>query len=135
VPKLSLATQLAGLAQSMIDELNAAGADGSQLDYSEASVASLDGLITILQSSGDAVRWHQQLSMGAYLGEVLIRNIGGRWAAGSTTEPVIFLGKRTIRPVGAVWRRVKEGGSAATDLGYWYEAQKAALPRRRFWQR
>lgn len=55
----------------------------TQLDYSPASLAAADGHIEALREEGlDAEEAAEALFvLGCYLGEVLVRHLGGAWAA------------------------------------------------------
>jgi hypothetical protein len=100
-----------------------------KLDYSEESIATLEQVCDILHKaipktlfarffmlkrkpSNETILQYSKM-LGGYLGEVIIRNHGGKWSIedfmnqGNTI--VLTVGDTKIFPVGRVYKRLKEG--------------------------
>lgn len=100
-----------------------------KLDYSEESIATLEQLCDILHKAipktwfarffmlkrkpSDETILQYSKMLGGYLGEVIIRNHGGKWSIedfmhqGNTI--ILTIGDTKIFPVGRVYKRLKEG--------------------------
>ena len=126
------------LAQSCVDA--AKKVSGFELDYTPASLALLQEQIERFRAGG--VRLEKVSStlfcFGCYLGEVLIRNLGGRWVEEESSPmkglagwPLVTLmdNGSCWNPIGRVFKRFEEGQSE--DILYFYSTVKSgARPRR-----
>jgi hypothetical protein len=94
-------------------------------DFSEASVAALDATIQSDWAPGTKPSDQTVGLMGAYLGEVLVRNLGGTWVrSGNNPEPGIQLsGGDVAFPLTKVRKRVQLGQEH--DLAYFYQELSA----------
>ncbi|HYO58832.1 hypothetical protein [Archangium sp.] len=104
--------------------------EGVELDYSVDSLAKLDGIIENLRQDGvtsDEVA-ETLFTFGCYVGEVFVRNAGGRWCsaegtpmAGATGFPLIVqLGSGGYcNPIGKVFKRLEQGPEH--NLSYFYQ--------------
>ena len=77
------------------DLVEQATAQGMPLDYTPASVAALDAVITSLRGEGVPVDRVADvlLSFGCYLGETIARHAGGRWVSSGAValdRPALF---------------------------------------------
>lgn len=94
---------------------------GVVLDYSEESLAALDALIgqesfvgvtprTPESPEDEETLWTLSKTLGAYVGEVALRALGGRWVAEATpdggTWPAIEIDGLKGFPVEKVWKRL-----------------------------
>lgn len=92
---------------------------GVTLDYGEASLARLDGIIEDLRRDQRfEVLQPVLFSMGCYVGEVLVRHAGGRWrrtedlgmgVVASSPIAIEMPDGRGCNPVGKVYRRFQKG--------------------------
>jgi hypothetical protein len=101
-----------------------------ELDYSVESLETLDGIIEKLRQEGvtsDKVA-ETLFTFGCYVGEVFVRNAGGRWCspegtsmAGATGFPLIIqLGSGGYcNPIGKVFKRLEQG--VEHNLPYFYQ--------------
>lgn len=109
-----------------------------KLDYSEESIATLEQVCDILHKAipktwfarffmlkrkpSDKTILQYSKMLGGYLGEVIIRNHGGKWSIedfmnqGNTI--VLTVGDTKIFPVGRVYKRLKEGSE--NNLQHYY---------------
>jgi hypothetical protein len=113
-------------------------AGGHNLDYSEASIATLEALIRasdVQLQSPEFPEAHRTLVVfynGCYLGEVMARNLGGAWRFGDAdwaSSALLFPygdGGLQVYPFRKVYRRVTEA-PAENDLVVFYDALKAKL--------
>lgn len=69
---------MAGLADAFV---TGAAEEGDHFDYAVENAARLDALVDLFRRGGptDDVVHSMVLSMGAYVGELIVRNGGGRW--------------------------------------------------------
>src|SRR6186713_2884256 len=97
---------------------------GEQLDYSEASLRHVDLLIAArlengiispdgLTSQDEAELWIFCKRIGGYLGEVIIRNLGGAWITKQQSEGNLSIhlsvhGGIEAQPPNSVWRCLTE---------------------------
>jgi hypothetical protein len=113
-------------------------AGGHALDYSDASIATLEALIRAsdaqirLPDFPEAQRGLIVFYNGCYLGEVMVRGLGGTWRfdeADWVASSVIFPysdGGLQVHPFRKVYRRLTEEPSE-NDLVAYYEGLKAKL--------
>jgi hypothetical protein len=113
-------------------EIVAAAADisGVKLDYSVASLSSVDEIIEGLRQNGctpDQVG-ETLFGFGCYVGEVFVRRAGGRWRnAGETSMAnfagfplVVELGEESFcNPIGKAFKRLENGEE--DSLPYFYQ--------------
>jgi hypothetical protein len=114
VPSVANAAEIAAMALPFVEQNY-----GLALDYGEDSLAQLDGII-------DDLRRDQRFEilqpvlfcMGCYVGEVLVRQAGGRWrlskdvgmgAVASSPIAIQLPDGRGCNPVGRVYRRFRIG--------------------------
>lgn len=97
---------------------------GLELDYSPGTLPQLDAFIDSNFGPGSADD-HSSLivGMGCYVGEVVIRNHGGRWRADEEffrSPAVVIEGKLQTRtfPLSRVWRRFEFGAEQSLDAYY-----------------
>ena len=133
--KWELAPENAGLFAEDIVGV-AAAVDQVVLDYSPASVALADEILESLRAAGHGMHdvGGTVLSIGFYVGEVLVRTTGARWVSSAAVEnhdfagfPVILERPGTARlasPVVRALQRFADGPVAS--LTAYYE-QKAEL--------
>ena len=101
---------------------------GVELDYTPDSLALVDGIFDGFRADGVT---SEQLAetlfgFGCYVGEVLIRNAGGRWRATADEEQalagwpiVVELGEqRWCNPIGKTFKRLDNGPE--DSLRYFY---------------
>jgi hypothetical protein len=103
---------------------------GMTLDYDVASLERLDGIIDDLRRDQRFEPLQSVLfSMGCYVGEVLVRQAGGRWraaqelgvAVGASSPIAIEMPDgRSCNPVGRVYRRFQKGRE--DSLASFYQA-------------
>lgn len=101
---------------------------GVMLNYSQESIERLEEYLTDLyqylcspQSTWtDEQKWSAALTLGAYVGEVLRRNRGGEWQAGSISNPLILVGQVEVRPAEKVMKRLTNG--LEDHLGHYYQS-------------
>jgi hypothetical protein len=104
--------------------------DGIELDYSVESLVKLDGIIENLRREGVASEQVAEtlFTFGCYVGEVFVRQAGGRWClaegtpmAGATGFPLIIqLGANGYcNPIGKVFKRLEQGEEH--NLSYFYQ--------------
>ena len=105
------------------DAVAAAGRRAVVLDYTEESLAGVDELLgresfigrtprTPESDEDEKTLWSCSKMFGAYVGEVVLRTMGGRWIAdptpsGGTRAAVLVEGARGF-PVDTVWKRLTE---------------------------
>lgn len=104
-----------------------AAASGLLLDYSEASLGTLDGLLSgsddhyaqLPEPQRDLVIFYA----GCYLGEVVVRVLGGVWqlAPEWSASSVVVVGEKggvEVRPFEKLYRRLTEGEEINRLSGY-----------------
>jgi len=90
---------------------------GVELDYSPESLEKVDLLIDKERETGIGLTKEMKLvilSLGAYVGEVMIRRLGARWARGADPtwqDPLVLVvgGKYAINVVSIAFRRFLAG--------------------------
>jgi hypothetical protein len=105
------------------DAVAPAARRGVLLDYSERSLADVDALLaresfvgrtprTPAAPEDDETMWNCAKMFGAYVGEVALRVLGGRWIAQTTesggTRAAIEVDGLTGFPIDKVWKRLSE---------------------------
>ena len=92
-----------------------------QLDYSPASLQSLEEFIASrFDPPGSAfVGESLPVGVGCYLGEVVIRNLGGRWSADGAAHVVGVGGVERTYPIGKARKRFANGPE--DSLAWFYE--------------
>jgi hypothetical protein len=94
----------------------------ARLDFTWRSLSEVDLLIDALTASGDPISLKTRMGLASYVGEVLIRHFGGRWATGEHFGEVLPPEKTAKRakakakaepaqPTRMVERRLTEGDS------------------------
>jgi hypothetical protein len=97
---------------------------GVALDYSEASLRHIDHLISVrvpnrpvaldtLTSDAQHSLWGHCLLMAAYVGEVVLRNLGAAWqeeqlASGEVRVKLLVVGQIAATPANYFWRSITE---------------------------
>ncbi|MEN6521029.1 MAG: DUF6278 family protein [Armatimonadota bacterium] len=87
------------------------------LDYSPESLKSVDLLIDKERETGLGLTpemAHEMISLGAYVGEVMVRHLDGKWAYGTMLEkhdPLVMIinGRYVINVVSVVFKRFTSG--------------------------
>lgn len=106
--------------------LEGAEADDYPLDYSPGSAARLDPLADMFRAGHptEEATKTMAMSMGAYLGELVIRTAGGRWVHDSERRmaAVELDGGRRVYPHEVVHARLT--GHAATLAGFYADARE-----------
>lgn len=113
---------------------------GFNLDYSEASLAQIDRMLDDRMQGAviDAAKltpeqqdelWNYCKMIGGYVGEVIIRNLGGMWLAreidpGNSSVKLMAAGKIEGSPPDSVWRTLTE---PYRDTVSYYRALRAIL--------
>lgn len=100
--------------------------DGISLDYSVGSLATLDSRILAFRQQGaTSVQMPETLFMfGCYFGEVLVRNLGGRWftpAQNAATLAVLAVeldAGLQANPIGKVFKLLENGPEDSTAWLY-----------------
>jgi hypothetical protein len=118
---MDIADRMKGLAFIQVRAAREAG--GGLLDFSEGSLAELDGLIS--RDVAPAPEDPEMLSevIGAYLGETLVRKLGAAWAE-DAGRPVLELGQLHLDPLRRAYLRVTEGESRSL-AGYFQTVRNA----------
>ncbi|HEY8421850.1 MAG TPA: hypothetical protein VIL05_08955 [Thermoclostridium sp.] len=104
-----------------------------KLDYSEDSVVKLDILCQILHSNmeSDPENYDEEIIlvssgiMGAYLGELIIRNIGGEWEEEEGKGISVRKGVFACHPISKIYKRLKNGDQ--DDIEIFYKNCKARM--------
>ena len=100
---------------------------GIDLDFSPRSVAVLDNAVDMFFDPSETPPPTTIASFGAYVGEVVIRNLGGRWRPSQDWYDcaVVDLGSiAELYPMRRVAKRFEEGSSAS--LVAWYAAVESS---------
>jgi len=100
---------------------------GLELDFSPGSLRVLDEAIDRFFRSKEPLVATTVLSFGAYVGEVVIRSLGGRWQPAAAWDDcaVVDIGPiAEMFPMRRVAKRFEEGEEAS--LAFWYEAAARA---------
>jgi hypothetical protein len=103
--------------------------DGVALDYSAASLEDVDRIIEGFRQEGLSVEQIADtlFGFGCYVGEVVIRNLGGQWKAGDGVGVAVFdesdllveLAERNAcNPIGKVFKRFENGEADSVVLFY-----------------
>jgi hypothetical protein len=91
------------------------------LDFSPASLTRLDDALGKFYEPGHEFLPMMVMEWGAYVGEVVVRNLGGRWhPAEDWTDCYVEVGKAMAYPMRRMASRVTEGPESS--LAFWYEA-------------
>ncbi|MEN6371379.1 MAG: DUF6278 family protein [Armatimonadota bacterium] len=88
-----------------------------ELDYSPESLKSVDLLIDKERETGIGLTpemAHEMVSLGAYVGEVMIRHLNGKWAYGTMPQkhdPLVMIinGRYVINVVSVAFKRFMAG--------------------------
>ena len=126
------------------DAVKAAGRRGRVLDYSEQSLTIVDELLgseafvgrtprTPETPDDEEVLWVAAKAFGGYVGEVVLRGLGGEWLGeeapeGGTRPTLVVQGLRAY-PVDKVWKRLTK--SEYDTLGGYCRALRHILSQRR----
>lgn len=104
-----IAADMAGLAEAFV---TGAAEEGHQFLYATNDGPRLDELVDLFRMSDPSkdVVHSMVLSMGAYVGEVIVRNGNGQWHLGpDTQEPAVQLGTIDCFPLNKVAKRITIG--------------------------
>ena len=108
---------MAAAAGALVQAFTGAGIVG--LDYSPASLTVLDQVIDREWPPGQKPATETIGMMGAYLGEVLVRNLGARWTDQTPTgEPGLKVGDGIAFPLSKVVKRVDIGNTHSLSHFY-----------------
>ncbi len=102
--------------------VSAAKTLGIQLDFTPASLKTLDDAVDTFFEPGGPVIAPTIMTFGAYLGEVVIRNLGGRWRPSESWEDaaIVDLGPiAELYPMRRMAKRMQEGRENSVE--FWYE--------------
>lgn len=103
--------------------------DDEDLDFSIESLGIIDRLLGRFHDAGDdPERMAETLfQFGSYIGEVIVRNAGGKWLTVPDEHPlgghwplVEMPQQRLVNPVGKAFKRVRNGPE--DSIPYFYEA-------------
>jgi len=97
--------------------VKSAAALGIELDYSPESLKEVDMLIDKERETGIGLTSemaHEMISIGAYVGEVFVRHLDGKWGYGSDSkmhDPLVMVikGRYVINVVSMVFKRFVAG--------------------------
>ncbi len=92
------------------------------LDFSPSSLEVLDGAIDRFFVHGEPIATTTILALGAYVGEVIIRNLGGRWNPGFRFDECAVVDAGAVAemyPMRRVAKRFEDGPS--TSIYAWFE--------------
>jgi hypothetical protein len=115
-PSPENAAQLASLAVQLTKDITSI-----DLDYSAGSLEHVDQLILGFRKEGHSIQSmeHTIISFGCYLGEVIIKNLGGQWKRANSTsmkefaeEHVLLLEASsgwTLNPIGKAFKLLQNG--------------------------
>jgi hypothetical protein len=106
------------------------GHEGHVLGWDAASAMKLDELCEVFLASRPEKETMQSMivAMGAYLGELIVRNCGGRWTYDREHEvAVVEVEQRLCRPHSKVAKRLTHGEEHALWLFYEY-ASTGTIP-------
>jgi hypothetical protein len=114
---------------------------GDELDYSPASLEALDAEIESLREEGMTGEDVAEtlFVMGCYLGEVMVRALGGRWVAtarsslaGLSPWPMVveLPGGTAWDPVGKAYKRLELGDTEYLPAYFAVAARSGPGPRR-----
>lgn len=101
------------------------------LDFTPDSLRALDDLIAKDVSKNPLDPQALADVIGAYVGEVFVRRLGGSWQ-GTESEPLLSIGDATLDPVERAKLRIHEGRKKSL-IGYYEEAARevgAPLPEK-----
>jgi hypothetical protein len=126
-------TSIADMMQACAAEAVLAGHDqfGFTLDYSEASVQSLETILANIHLSEDKESMEQAVkTWGSYLGEVVRRSFGGDWElvqppGKAAAVPTLVIGGSQLYPLMKVYRRLTMG--EPENVWKFYEKIRARL--------
>ncbi len=121
---LDIADRMKGLA--FIQVRAAREADGGLLDFSLASLEQLDRLIRRDVAPKPAEPEMLAEVIGAYLGETIVRRLGGRWLE-EGGQPRVELGGLLLDPLRRAFLRVTEG--EGRSVAAYFRAIEAAKER------
>ncbi|MCE9635566.1 MAG: hypothetical protein K8T90_07670 [Planctomycetes bacterium] len=122
------------------DAVAAAGRRDVVLDFTEDSLNGVDELLGRESFIGETPRtpesdedekllWSCAQMFGGYVGEVVLRTMGGRWIADPTSDggvrAAILIGGARGFPVGKVWKRLTE--DQFSTLGGYCRALRVVL--------
>lgn len=102
--------------------LDAARNLGIRLDFTPGSLKTLDDAVDKFFEPGGPVIAPTVMTFGAYLGEVVVRNLGGRWRPSESWEDaaVVEIGKvAEVYPMRRMAKRMQEGRENSVE--FWYE--------------
>ena len=112
----------------------AAEISGATLDYSVASLQAVDEIVEGMRQASCTVDQVGEtlFGFGCYVGEVLVRQAGGKWRTASETAMGTFAGfpmvvelgeERFCNPIGKVFKRLEHGEE--DNLPYFYRVLTA----------
>lgn len=108
----------------------AAEISGVDLDYSVASLKAVDGIIEEMRQDGCTADQIAEtlFGFGCYVGEVFVRQSGGKWRNAAETAMASFAGFPLVvqlgqecfcNPIGKVFKRLENGEE--DNLPYFYQ--------------
>ncbi len=95
---------------------------GIRLDFTPGSLKVLDDAVDKFFEPGGPVIAPTIMTFGAYLGEVVVRNLGGRWRPSESWEDaaVVDIGQvAEVYPMRRMAKRMQEGPENSVE--FWYE--------------
>jgi hypothetical protein len=131
-----LAYEMGELAQQIAQEKLPGGI---QLDFTPDSIQVLERMLTALydnlprgwwarlrrrQPSEEQI-WRLSIPFGAYLGETIRRNLGGKWAChvsaypGDKAQYMVLTGGSVIAPISKVFKRLADGPADEVSAYYY----------------
>ena len=121
---------VAQMASDLVEHMSKLLLPEFKLDYSEKSIQIVDLLIDQLRKEGidDRAAENEIMALGAYVGEVIKRNYGGKWTKpelagfpkdGATYSVVFQLPNGTgINPLGTVLKYFRQGSQYSLAVFY-----------------
>jgi hypothetical protein len=101
---------------------------GATLCYDEGSIFLLDDLISRKGITPEDENFHVVImTVGSYLGETLIRVLGGRWGFDDDLEWVVVVEGEKVSPFMLVIRKFTVAGSP--PISEWYEEFKQKVQK------
>ncbi|PRX47576.1 hypothetical protein B0I33_105155 [Prauserella shujinwangii] len=110
----------------------AQAAAGRSFTWEPAEVSRLDGVIeAFVRAEPDSAAEHDMvMSMGSYLGELLVAQAGGRWSYDqeSSAATVLLPNGLVAYPHNKVAKRLHHGGDHSLFSYFWYATTRQLLP-------
>ena len=103
--------------------------DGEELDFSVASLQTVDRLLDRFHDAGDDPNCMAEtlFQFGSYIGEVIVHQANGTWVTVPPEHPlgggwplVEVSGERLVNPIGKAFARVSNG--QGDSVAYFYQA-------------